>query len=126
MRTRDDRGPFWKRRDQPGGPAKARPHVHLRADRRRGRGTKRGLRDRRAAGNGDYLDVDIDGRLCAWGRDDARFSTGPKCPDPVTDKTVERMAVRVDRLAADAMRRRVVPGTDWTCIVAVIFVRHDG
>jgi hypothetical protein len=36
------------------------------------------------------------------------------------------MAVRVDRLAADAMRRRVVPGTGRTCIVAVIFVGHDG
>jgi hypothetical protein len=36
------------------------------------------------------------------------------------------MAVRVDRLAADAMRGRVVPGTGWTCIVAVIFVGHDG
>jgi hypothetical protein len=98
----------------------------LRADRRCGRRTKRGLRDRGAAGNGDYLDVDVDGRPCAWGRDDARFSTGPKCPDPVTDKTVKRMAVRVDRLAADAMRSRVVPGAGWTCIVAVIFVGHDG
>jgi hypothetical protein len=98
----------------------------LRGDWKRRRRTKRRLRDRCAAGNGDYLDVDVDGRLCARGRDDARFSTGPKCPDPVTDKTVKRMAVRVDRLAADAMRSRVVSGTGWTCFVAVIFVRHDG
>lgn len=102
-------------------------HTHqLRGDWRRGWRTKRGLRDRCAAGNGDYLDVDVDRRLCARGRDDARFGTGPKCPDPVTDKTVERMAVRVDRLASDAMRSGVVPGTGWTSIVAVIFVGHDG
>lgn len=102
-------------------------HTHqLRGDWRRGRRTKRRLRDRCAAGNGDYLDVDVDGRLGAWGRDDARFSMGPKSPDPVTDKTVERMTVRVDRLTSDAMRSRVVPGTGWTCIVAVIFVGHDG
>ncbi|MET0213579.1 MAG: hypothetical protein ABW292_11275 [Vicinamibacterales bacterium] len=44
----------------------------------------------------------------------------------MTDKTMERMAVRIDRLAADAVRSRVVPGTGWTCIVAVIFVGHDG
>src|SRR5262245_3847871 len=96
------------------------------SDRRRRRGTKRRLRYGCAAGNGDFLDVDVDGRRCTRGRDDARFSTGPECPDPVTDKTVKRMAVRVDRLAADAMRSRVVPGAGWTSIVAVIFVWHDG
>ena len=98
----------------------------LRSDWRRGRGTKRGLRDGCAAGNGDELDVDVDGRPCTRGRDDARFSTGPKCPYPVTDKTVKRMVVRVDRLAADAMRSRIVSGAGWTSIVAVIFVGHDG
>lgn len=96
------------------------------SDRKRGRRTKGRLRDRCAAGNGDYLDVDVDGRPCAWGRDDARFSTGPERPDPVTDKTVKRMVVRVDRLAADAMCSRIVPGAGWTSIVAVIFVGHDG
>ena len=100
-------------------------HTELRADRRRGRGPKRRLRDGRAARNRDYLDVDVDGRLGARRRDDARFSTRPERPCPVTDKTVQRMAVRIDGLASDAMGSRIVPG-GRACIMAVIFVRHDG
>ena len=98
----------------------------LGSDRKRGRRTKWRLSDRRAAGNGDYFDVDVDGRLCTRCRNDARFSTGPECPDPVTDETVEWMAVRVDRLGPDAMRSGVVSGAGWTSIMAVVFVGHDG
>jgi hypothetical protein len=97
----------------------------LRGDWRRGRGTKRRLRDGCAAGNGDYFDVDVDGRLCARRRDDARFSTRPERPYPVTDKTVEWMTILVNRGASDAMGSRVVPGAGRACFVAVIFVRHD-
>jgi hypothetical protein len=120
-------GRVGRGRDQTGGPDGARPHVRLRADRRRGRRTKRRLRDRCAAGDGDYLDVDVDGRFCARRRNDARFSTRPERPCPVTDKTVERMSIRVNRRPSDAMGSRVVlPGGGRTCIVAVIFVGHDG
>jgi hypothetical protein len=75
----------------------------------------------------DYLDVDVDGRLSARRRDDARFGTRPERPCSVTDKTVERMTIRVNRRPSDAMGSRVVlSGAGRTCIVAVIFVGHDG
>jgi hypothetical protein len=122
----DEFEPFLDRTDETANPGRfAHTHV-LRADRRWGRRTKRRLRDRRAAGNGDYLDVNVDGRLCARARDDPRFGTRPERPYPVTDQAVERMTIRVNRYPSNAMGSRVVPGAGWTCIVAVIFVGHDG
>jgi hypothetical protein len=45
----------------------------------------------------------------------------------MTDQTVERMTIVVNRRPSDAMGSRVVvPGARRTRIVAVIFVRHDG
>lgn len=70
--------------------------------------------------------MDVDGRLCARDRDNARFGTRPERPYPVTDETVQRMAVRVDGLPPDAMRARVVVNDGRTCIVAVVFVWDDG
>lgn len=122
----NDRYPL-KAETGPANPTGLAHTYELRAGRRRGRRTKGRLRDRRAAGNGDYLGVDVDGRVCARGRYDPRFCTRPKRPHPVADKTVKRMVVRVNRLPSDAMGGRVVlAGAGRTCIVTVVFVRDDG